>query len=269
MPEPVDMSNIAFDGDITERLLNNAAKYTSPGGSIELKAERDGDHAVIRVSDSGIGIAPEMLEHIFTMFGRADPASERTEGGLGIGLTLAQQLANMHGGDIQAVSRGPNQGSTFIVRLPLASARVAAPACRQAAKAASLRILVADDNTDAAVSLSMLLEAYGHDVQVAHDGARAVEIAARFEPQLALLDIGMPKLDGYQAAAQIRALPVGDTMRLVAVTGWGQHEDRRKSLAAGFDEHITKPVDIQTLQRLSDEAGASSLARSKGHRERA
>lgn len=236
-------------------LLSNAAKYTDRGGRIELGLDvRDGE-VVVTVKDSGIGIQPHRLESVFEMFSQEDTALSRSRGGLGIGLSLARRLVEMHGGAVEARSEGPGRGSEFVVRLPVARPSVAAadavpenvPA---AAASGELRILVADDNQDAADTLSMLLEVMGHSVHRVHDGEAAVAAAAEFAPQLVLLDIGMPKLNGYEACRRIRVQPGGAERTIVAVTGWGQAEDLRSSRAAGFDHHMVKPIDMAALTTL-------------------
>ncbi len=237
-------------------LLNNAAKYMDRAGRIWLTAERAGDEVVIRVRDTGIGIPAEMLPRIFDLFTQVDRSLERAEGGLGIGLTLVRRLVEMHGGTVEAHSEGPGRGSEFVVRLPIAGPaedrepQGAAGGGDEAAAPAARRILVVDDNQDAAESLGMLLRALGHEVRTAHDGLEAVRAVPDFRPDVVLLDIGMPKLNGYEAARQIREQPGGAALVLVALTGWGQEEDRRLSHEAGFDHHMTKPVELADLQKL-------------------
>jgi CheY-like chemotaxis protein len=227
-------------------------------------AEREGGDVLIRVTDTGIGIPGAMLPRIFDLFTQVDRSSERSEGGLGIGLTLVQRLVEMHGGTVTAHSEGPGRGSEFVVRLPAAVADEDPAAGRapdggekKAAAPATYRILVVDDNQDAAESLGMLLEMMGHDVRTAHDGLAAVEAVAASRPDVVLLDIGMPKLDGHGAARRIRELPGGTGVVLVALTGWGQDEDRRLSKEAGFDHHMTKPVEFSDLKKLLAETLAS------------
>jgi PAS domain S-box-containing protein len=250
---------IFLDADMTRlgqaftNLLNNAAKFSEPGGRIELTAERQGSDVVVRVTDCGIGIPPEMLHKIFDLFTQVDRSLERARGGLGIGLTLVKRLVEMHGGSVEARSDGPGRGSEFVVRLPILieSPKVAVPeqSPEQPARTA-LRILVVDDNHDLARSLAKLLKLIGNETHIAHDGLEAIELAARVSPDVVLMDIGMPKLNGYDAARRIREQPWGKELLLVAVTGWGQDEDRRQSQEAGFDEHMVKPVDFTALTRV-------------------
>jgi PAS domain S-box-containing protein len=252
-PEPV-----LLDADPTRlaqvfgNLLTNAAKYTEKGGRIWLTAERKGGEIVVSVKDTGIGIAAEHLPRLFEMFSQATPALERSQGGLGIGLSLVKGLVEMHGGSVEARSEGPGKGSEFIVRLPVAGG-TPRPESRQSAGGKRVaagpgrRILVADDNRDTADTLAMMLRLAGHEVHAVHDGQQAVEAAAWFRPDVALLDIGMPKLNGFDAARSIREQPWGKDMVLVAITGWGQEEDKRRATEAGFDHHLTKPVDPAAL----------------------
>jgi PAS domain S-box-containing protein len=243
-------------------LLNNAAKYTESGGRIELRATREDDSAVIRVRDTGIGIPAHMLGRIFELFTQEERSIERARGGLGIGLALARQLVTLHGGELEAHSDGPGRGSEFVVRLPLAQephagiARIAS----EGTPLQPLRILVVDDNEDAAESMANLLSGSGHEVRMAGDGFAAVETAATFQPDAVVMDIGMPGLNGYEAAQRIRAQR-GVEVVLVAVTGWGQEEDRRRARAAGFDHHLTKPVDLAQLSRLLSTAGVAARQR--------
>ena len=238
---------------IISNLLNNAAKYTPPGGGIALKAEHRGDEVEISVADNGIGIPGESLESIFQMFTQIGGQSSNTQGGLGIGLSLAKGLVTLHGGTIEAYSEGLGRGSEFRVRVPTRLTPDADPPTpvRRASTPDRLRILVVDDNRDAAESLSMLLELKGHEVRRAYDGENALQLAEEFRPQMVLLDLGMPKMNGYEACRRIREHAWGTQMTLIAVTGWGQEEDRRKSTDAGFDGHLVKPVDPETLEELS------------------
>jgi PAS domain S-box-containing protein len=239
-------------------LLNNAAKYTEPGGRIELTAGREGREVVVSVRDSGIGIAPAMVHRIFEMFVQAVPQSGRSQGGLGIGLNLVKTLVEMHGGTIEARSAGIGHGSEFILRLPALAANTEQPTAPDSpahaaspAALASRRVLVVDDNVDAARSLARLLSRiYGQQVRTAHDGFSALEEASSFLPEIVLLDIGMPGMDGYELARRLRARPESESALLVALTGWGQESDREKSLAAGINVHMVKPVDPDELRRL-------------------
>ena len=247
---------------IFTNLLTNAAKYTNPQGRIVLRVTVEGELATVSVRDNGVGISPELLPRVFDMFSQAHPALERTQGGLGIGLAIARGLVALHGGGIEARSAGLGCGSEFVVRLPLLLSRAdrsAGSGAHAATDHSMRRILVADDNPDAAESLAMTLRLMGHEVEVAHDGRQALAIAGIYHPELALLDIGMPELNGYELARQIRAESWGASLTLVAVTGWGQEEDRRRALEAGFDEHLTKPVDPARLTTLIESA-AHTLA---------
>ncbi len=238
---------------IISNLLNNAAKYTPPGGRIVLKAEHHGDEVEVSVTDNGIGIPGESLESIFEMFAQIGSHSSNSQGGLGIGLSLAKGLVALHGGTIEAFSEGLGRGSEFRVRVPtrLTLDADSAPPVRTVLTSHRLKILVVDDNRDAAESLSMLLELKGHEVRRAYDGENALQLAEEFRPQMVLLDLGMPKMNGYEACRRIREQAWGAQMTLIAVTGWGQEDDRRKSTAAGFDGHLVKPVDPETLEELS------------------
>jgi CheY-like chemotaxis protein len=244
-------------------LLNNAAKYSEEGGSIRLVAERDANQVVVTVADTGIGISAEMLPKIFEIFSQENPTETRSQGGLGVGLSLVKRLVALHGGSVEAHSEGVAKGSSFIVRLPVA---VGAAAFRSEAARpeppARRRVLVVDDNHDSADSLTALLKMMGNEVTTAYDGAQAVETAAALRPEVVLLDIGMPVLDGFEACRRIRQQPWGRGMYLIALTGWGQDEDRRRSQEAGFDSHLVKPVDADDLIR----AVASAPANSTGER---
>jgi CheY-like chemotaxis protein len=235
-------------------LLSNAAKYTDPGGQIEVRVVSESGHAVVSFHDSGIGIDAHRLEAVFDMFSQEEPAISRSRGGLGIGLSLTRKLVQLHGGNVTAMSDGPGKGSVFVVRLPLVAA-ASAPEAPQpdavpAAAGGGLRILVADDNEDAAETMSVLLEVMGHEVRRVHDGEAAVSMAASFDPQLVLLDIGMPKLNGYDTCKRIRDVDGASVRTMVAVTGWGQPQDLKASSEAGFDHHLVKPVDMDALVQL-------------------
>jgi PAS domain S-box-containing protein len=238
---------------VFSNLLNNSCKYSEPDGSISISAERQGSDVVVTVKDTGIGIPPDMLPRIFEMFTQIDRSLERSEGGLGIGLTLVQRLVELHNGSIQASSEGAGKGSQFIVRLPIVveDETPLPPLAKGESKLTTgRRILVVDDNRDSASSLAMLLRLAGNETQTAFDGLAAVEAAAAFEPDVVLLDIGLPRLNGYEVARKIRAQPWGKEMVLVALTGWGQDEDRKKSKDAGFNGHMVKPVDHTALTKL-------------------
>jgi PAS domain S-box-containing protein len=233
-------------------LLGNAAKYTHPGGRIHVRAMRDGPDAVITVSDNGIGMARENLHSVFEMFTQVDSSLERSQGGLGIGLTLSRRIVELHGGTIQAASDGPGKGSTFTVRLRAAesSALLEPTPARTFALAKGRRILIADDNRDSADTLATMLQMVGHDVRVCYDGVNALTQAELFRPEVMLLDIGMPVLNGLELATRIRERPWGTQMRLIALTGWGQPEDLLRSQEAGFNHHLVKPVELSRLQEL-------------------
>jgi PAS domain S-box-containing protein len=235
-------------------MLNNAAKYTDDGGRIELTVAAEGAHVVIRVKDNGIGIAAEDIEHVFDLFQQSDRALDRAQGGLGIGLTIVQKLAHMHGGSIEAKSDGIGKGSEFVLRLPAAPTpeekRPAAPRGVVGRTQRRARVLVVDDNVDAAASLAVLLKLDGHDVKLAHDGPAALHAARDFAPQVILLDIGLPGLSGYEVARELRRDPAFEDVVMIALTGYGQAEDRRRSKASGFDHHLTKPIDDEVLAAL-------------------
>jgi CheY-like chemotaxis protein len=247
---------IAIEGDsvrltqVFANLLTNAAKYTNPGGRIELNARQVGDHVMVRVRDNGIGILPRHLNSVFEMFMQVDRSSRHSQGGLGIGLTLARSLVAMHGGQITAHSNGPGTGSEFVVTLPaLARSDVSPQPDAPPAALPARRVLVVDDNRDAADTLATLLGALGVTVAVAYSGRAAVDAVATFSPDAVLLDIGMPDMDGYETSRRIRA-QYADDLLLVALTGWGQDEDLRQSRAAGFDHHLVKPPDIERLREI-------------------
>jgi PAS domain S-box-containing protein len=250
-----------IDADLTRlaqvlsNLLNNSAKYTPPGGKVWLTAEARRSDLVISVRDNGIGIPKESLPRIFDMFSQVGRRIDRTTGGLGIGLALVKGLVEMHGGTVRAESEGSGQGSTFTLRLPVLvrtedEGLPELPESEVAGGHARRRILVVDDNRDSAHSLSILLKVLGNDVQTAYDGVEAVEAAARFKPQVVLMDIGMPRANGYEATERIRAQPWGRDMVILAVTGWGQPGDKARSLAAGCDAHMVKPIQVSDLERV-------------------
>jgi CheY-like chemotaxis protein/two-component sensor histidine kinase len=242
---------------VVGNLLANSAKYTEPRGHIRISAQREpGDVVALRVRDDGIGIAADVLPHVFELFVQADHASSKAQGGLGIGLTLTKNLVQMHGGTVEALSAGLGKGSEFIVRLPLMASRCDAVSDRAAVQPAppacpsGHRLLVVDDNQDAALSLAMLLRLQGHEVCVAHDGASALAIAATFLPDAVFLDLGMPGMDGYEVARRLRRQPGLERVVLAALTGWGQQEDRRRTAEAGFDHHLVKPPEEESLEGL-------------------
>jgi signal transduction histidine kinase len=297
LPEP----GVKVFGDPTRltqaiaNVLGNAAKYTDEGGQIIVSAMvRDAD-VEISIRDNGIGIRPEMLPHVFELFTQLERGDGRTQGGLGIGLALVQRLVQMHGGDVSAASEGPGKGSEFVIRLPLLReeaddepveakpeqvvdapatmsemASVVTPLVTASAARMARRILIADDNNDALESLATLLQLSGHEVYTATNGGTALQSVERHLPEVVLLDIGMPLLDGYEVARRIRSQPWGQRITLVALTGWGQDSDRRRSREAGFDSHLVKPLDLETLTDLlarlpSTSAAGAARSRSAGN----
>jgi len=252
---------IYLDADLTRlaqafsNLLNNAAKYTEPGDQVCLTAEQQGDEVAVTVKDTGIGIPTDMLPRIFEIFTQVDRSLEKTQGGLGIGLALVRRLVEMHGGSIQASSEGLGKGSEFVVRLPVISVPTFPAPWKvdnepQRASCAPCRIVVADDNEDCATSMGMMLKIMGNEVHVAYDGVQAIKAAEVFRPHVLILDIGMPNLNGYDTARHIREQPWSKDITLVALTGWGQDEDKRRSREAGFDHHLVKPVNLTALEQL-------------------
>jgi len=242
-------------GQIFVNLLTNAAKYTAPGGRIDVACHRVGSDACVSVRDNGEGISPEMLPLIFDMFMQVDASLERSQGGLGIGLTLVRRLVELHGGSVSVASAGVGEGSEFVVRLPIlvdAPLVSAAHGVREiaATSANSCKILVVDDNRDAAQSLAQVLKLLGHEAQVVYDGLTALEIVEMFEPNMILLDLGLPKLNGFETCHRIRCLNLREQPILVAVTGWGQDRDRRRCEEAGFDHYFVKPLDVGRLLAL-------------------
>jgi two-component system CheB/CheR fusion protein len=256
-PEPIwlEADPVRIE-QVLVNLLNNACKYTPPGGRIDLHAAwEDPGFVTIRVKDTGMGIPPEMLPRIFELFTQATRALDRAQGGLGIGLTLARKLVELHGGTIEARSEGPNQGSEFIVRLPAHQGPMPKPPPRQPVgtplpSRTVCRVLVVDDNRDAVESLAALLRLGGHTVRVAHSGPEALEAVRREAPEIVFLDIGLPGMDGYAVAQEMRKLPGMDKARIVALTGYGQEEDRKRSAEAGIDQHLVKPSDRTELYRV-------------------
>jgi PAS domain S-box-containing protein len=257
----VPQEPISLDADphrlaqVLSNLLNNAARYTPEGGRIRLRAERRGDELIASVKDNGVGIPPEMRECIFEMFAQIDRPMEKGWGGLGIGLTLVKSLVEMHGGTVEVHSEGVNQGSEFVIRLPvrepppveefrMPDTAVNTPSTGR------YRVLVVDDNQAAAEMLRIMVQALGNEVRVAYDGQEAVAAAADFMPDIVVMDIGMPRMNGYEAARHIRKQPWGRKMLLIALTGWGQDEDKRRTQEAGFDHHLVKPAEPAELQQL-------------------
>jgi signal transduction histidine kinase len=242
---------------VLTNLLVNALKYTPGGGHIDVRVRSDGDAGILTVSDTGDGIPPALLERVFELFVRGDHGLNRTGGGLGIGLTLARRIAELHGGSVHAASEGPGRGSTFTVRLP----GIAAPVDRQQppaptpAERGPRRVLIVEDNADSRAMLHAMLELWGHEVHEAPDGESGLERAGTVRPEIALIDVGLPGLDGYELARQIRASVGGSHIFLVAVTGYGQPDDIRRAKTAGFDTHLVKPVDVKTLAAILGEAG--------------
>lgn len=269
--------SISLEGDLIRltqalaNLLNNASKYTDEEGHIELMAEESHGEVAIRVRDNGMGIPATLLPHVFDLFTQAERTLDRTQGGLGIGLTVVKNLVEQHGGTIEAKSEGPGRGSEFIIRLPIRTAPEpdgkgykAEPARRPGLE--EPRILVVDDNIDAAESVAILLELEGHQVRTVHTGAAALALAPDFQPRVILLDLGLPGMDGYEVARRLRANPATQAIKLIALTGYGQAEDRQQSHAAGFDGHLVKPVDPKILLKEviaaigREEAGGSTAS---------
>ena len=260
LPLHVDAVRLA---QVISNLLLNAAKYTEANGILHLRAWREGTSAVLSVTDNGIGIAPDVLAHIFDLFVQADYSSTKSHGGLGIGLTLVRNLVEMHGGSVSAFSEGLGKGSEFQIRIPLVvedhlqAAEASSPPAMQAVSSTTLRLMIVDDNEDAAGSLAMLCELWGHEVRVASSGAEALQMIANVRPHLILLDIGMPTMDGYEVARRLRKMPGVEKTVLAALTGWNQTEDRRKTTEAGFDHHLVKPPEAEMLQQLIADIAAN------------
>jgi CheY-like chemotaxis protein len=254
-PEPMYVNgDPARLAQVVGNLLTNACKFSCKGGRVSLSAEREGEEAVVRVRDNGIGIAADQLARIFDMFVQVDTSVERSVGGLGIGLTLVKNLVELHGGSIKAESLGSGKGSTFTVRLPLASdgAKRLEPTAEDIAAPATAgrRILVVDDNVDGAESLSRVLDLSGHTTRTAYTGHEAIETARAFSPEVVFLDIGLPGMSGYEVGKQFRADPDLKGVVLIALTGWGSEDDRLRSHEAGFDFHLTKPVGAAAVEEL-------------------
>jgi len=254
---------VPVNGDLTRltqtvvNLLNNAAKYTPVGGDITLEVDADRDDAILRVRDTGVGIPPALLERVFDLFAQGERTLDRSEGGLGIGLTLARRIVALHGGSIKATSAGAGKGAEFVVRIPrlkVVGAERSKPEGQRGVAAGSNKrsVLVVDDNVDSAMSMAMLLRVVGHEVEVAHDGQGALDQVAKAVPDVVLLDIGLPGMSGLEVARHLRARPDGGRLRLYAMTGYGQESDRERSAAAGFDGHLVKPVQANELLALID-----------------
>ena len=254
LPQADELTVLADETRLTQvvqNLLHNAAKYTPEGGEVVVSARREDGAVVIAVKDNGVGMEPDLLQSVFDVFKQGEQSLHRPQGGLGLGLTLVQRLVRLHGGTVQAHSAGIDRGSEFIVRLPAvdAPAPSAAPEERRPAPAPR-RVLVIDDNNDAAHALRLLLESDGHQVKVAHDGASGLALAREYRPEYLLLDIGLPRLNGYEIAASVRQDPVLKDTTIVAITGYGQLHDRARTAAVGVDHHLTKPVEFSALQEL-------------------
>jgi CheY-like chemotaxis protein/anti-sigma regulatory factor (Ser/Thr protein kinase) len=250
---------------VIANLLNNAAKYTPEGGEIVLGMDVGDSHVDVSVSDNGIGIAPELQATVFDLFTQADRASDRSQGGLGIGLALVKSLVELHGGQVSVHSEGTGKGSRFVLRLPRVDAGLASPLPHGERKTAplpargrALKVLVVDDNVDAAQMLGMFIEELGHEVVIEHHPRRAIERARTAAPEVCLLDIGLPDMDGNELARWLRRQPGTAKSTLIAITGYGQDQDRDTALAAGFDHHFAKPVDSAKLAGLLSEIGAKS-----------
>jgi CheY-like chemotaxis protein len=265
--------DLLVDGDPTRlqqvfaNLLTNASKYSDPGRGVSVSAKALGDHVEIRVRDHGIGIRPEMAERVFDLFVQQPQALDRAAGGLGLGLAIVKNLVASHGGSVRVESDGPGTGSEFIVTLPSipAAGGASRPATTGAARAAEgsprCRVLVVDDSVDSAAMLADSLESMGHEVRLAHDGPAALDAAAAFHPDVAVLDIGLPEMSGYELAAHLRELPGGRAMRFVAATGYGRDRDRVTSMAAGFVDHLVKPVNLDRLREIVAQAATAKAAR--------
>ena len=268
-PAPVLVyGDVARLSQVVANLLNNAAKFTAAGGKIKLRVARDESNVVISVADSGIGIPVELQSSIFEMFMQVDRSLEKNQGGLGVGLTIVKRLVEMHDGTVEVHSEGLNRGSTFVIRLPIARPQEGDNPVINMTEASTTteirqKVLVVDDNKDSAQTLAMMLKIMGNDVRTAHDGLEAIEKAQEYLPNVILLDLGMPKLNGYDVCRRIREQDWGTTMVIIALTGWGQAEDRQRTKEAGFDHHLVKPVDVAKLKELLDAAAGRPQAQAK------
>ncbi len=255
-PEPLTLeADPVRLSQVIANLLNNAAKYTDEGGQIWLTVRREGDEGVmISVRDTGTGIPTDMLPRVFDLFTQVDHSTARAQGGLGIGLTLVKRLVEMHGGSVQAISEGLSKGSEFVIRLPLAASQCSSYIAKSKSRSLGIlqprRVLVVDDNHDAAESMGMLVKMLGADTHVVYNGRDALEALRTYQPAVVLLDIGMPGMDGYEVARRIREQPDYQDVKLIALTGWGQEEDRHRAHAEGFDYHLTKPADTSVLESM-------------------
>jgi CheY-like chemotaxis protein len=235
-------------------ILANAVKYTEPGGRISIRTRGDESDAFVEVADNGGGIAPELMPRIFDLFVQSESTLDRAEGGLGVGLAVVKRVVEMHEGEVRAHSDGLRKGSTFQIRLPRVARPGAATSEMESTNAEPRRVLIVDDNADAADSLAMLLQALNHDTRVAYNGMEALACVEAFKPQTGLIDIGLPGMNGYEVAKRMRAMPNLSGLRLIALTGYGQPEDYERSKEAGFDDHLVKPVDLSALDRALDGA---------------
>jgi CheY-like chemotaxis protein len=268
-PVPVNLEgDKARLTQVLTNLLNNAAKYSDPGAMVSLGVEVEPPQgapatAVVRVRDTGIGIPADLLPRVFDLFTQANRSLDRSQGGLGVGLTLVRRLVEMHGGTVEARSAGPGQGSEFLVRLPVAPVAPVAPGEPEAEAgrngSESLRVVVIDDNVDGAESLASLLELIGHRARTAHDGPTGIEVVREFDPDVVFLDIGLPRMDGYEVARQLRRDPRHRAV-LAAISGYGRETDRQKGQEAGFEHHFVKPVDFQALRAFFDSLCAARRA---------
>jgi CheY-like chemotaxis protein/two-component sensor histidine kinase len=253
-PTPLTLSADSVRlSQVFSNLLTNAARYSQPGSRISFEAREEGGELIVCVKDEGIGISADKLSKIFEMFVQLDGTDGQRRTGLGVGLTLVKTLVEMHGGKVEARSDGHGHGSEFIVRLPIVQASIGesvSASTSTATQTAPRRVLVVDDNVDSAESMAMILKLSGHEVALAHDGEQALQVARAFQPDVAFLDLGMPNVNGYEAARLIRKESWGERIMLVALTGWGQEEDKRRTLDAGFDLHVVKPIDFAKLDSL-------------------